>query len=82
MDLDNDDTKHQSSGDIEDWIKESRQRHYVNLSIEHGLTIEEIQKIHESTLGKLASVEPKFQMYIGIALPKAIDDYKKGQSIE
>lgn len=82
MVLDNDDMKHQSSGDIEDWIKDSRQQHYADLAIKHGLTIEEIQKIHESTLGKLASVEPKFQMYIGIALPKAIDDYKKGQSIE
>jgi len=82
MDLDNEDMQHQSSGDIEDWIKESRQRLYADLAIEHGLTIEEIQKIHESTLGKLASVEPKFQMFIGIALPKAIEHYKKGQSIE
>ena len=71
-----------SSGELPDWITEIRQQHYSKLAREHGLTFDEIQKIHEATLEKLASIEPKFQMYIGIALPKAIEEYKKHKSIK
>ena len=71
-----------SPGELANWIKEIRQKHYTELAREHSLTVEEIQKIHESTLEKLASIEPKFQMYIEIALPKAIEEYKNGKSIE
>ena len=72
----------ESSGELPDWISEIRQEHYAKLAQEHRLTEVEIQRIHEATLQKLASIEPKFQMYIEIALPKAIEEYKKGELIK
>lgn len=72
----------ESSGNLPDWISEIRQEHYAKLAQEHRLSVDEIQRIHEATLQKLASIEPKFQMYIEIALPKAIEEYKKGELTE
>lgn len=71
-----------SSDALANSIHEIRQKYYTKLAQEHGLTVDEIQRIHEATLQKLASIEPKFQMYIEIALPKAIEEYKKGELIE
>lgn len=82
MNLDSEQPKGDSSSDLPDWVSEIRQQHYEKLAQEHGLTVGEIQKIHESTLKQLASIEPKFKMYIQIALPKAIEEYKKSKSIE
>jgi len=45
-----------SSDELANSIKEIRQKYYTELALEHGLTVKEIQKIHESTLERLASV--------------------------
>jgi hypothetical protein len=74
--------KDESSAGIADSIQEIRQEHYAKLAREHSLTVVEIQEIHESTLARLASAAPKFQMYIEIALPKAIEEYKNGKLLE
>lgn len=62
-------------------ITEIRQKNYAELAAKHGLTAGEIQRIHESTLEKLASIEPKYKMFIMIALPAAIERYKREKEI-
>ena len=82
MNQDSEKVKDEASAEIGDWIQEIRQKHYAELAREHGLTVDEIQEIHETTLERLASAAPKFQMYIEIALPRAIEEYKNGKSLE
>jgi len=81
-DYENEELMIESSDELAKSIKEIRQKHYTELALKHGLTAKEIQTIHESTLERLASIEPKFQMYIEIALPKAIEEYKQNKLIE
>ena len=58
-------------------IQQIRAEYFKVLAIEHNLTIEEIQKIHEETLGKLTKIEPKGAMVMNIAFPAAIKNYKE-----
>ena len=65
--------------DLESWIREVRKKYYQDLASIHGLTVKEIQDIHERTLEKLSRIEPRNQMFIEIVLPKAIEDYKNSK---
>jgi hypothetical protein len=56
-------------------IQQIRADYFKELAIEHHLTIEEIQKIHEETLTKLTKTESKGAMFMNIAFPAAIKNY-------
>jgi len=58
-------------------IQQIRADYFRELAIEHNLTIEEIQKIHKETLDKLTETESKFAMFMNVAFPAAIKNYKE-----
>jgi len=58
-------------------IQQIRADYFNELAIEHNLTIEEIQKIHKETLDKLTKNESKHAMFMNVAFPAAIKNYKE-----
>jgi broad specificity polyphosphatase/5'/3'-nucleotidase SurE len=58
-------------------IQQIRADYFKELASEHNLTIEEIQKIHKDTLAKLTKTESKGAMFMNIAFPAAIKNYKE-----
>ena len=58
-------------------IQQIRADYFKELAIEHNLTIEELQKIHKETLAKLTRTESKSAMFMNIAFPAAIKNYKE-----
>lgn len=60
-----------------DNVLQIRDDYFKALAIEHNLTIEEIQKIHEATIAKLTKTETKGAMFMNLAFPAAIKNYKE-----
>ena len=58
-------------------IQQIRADYFKDLAIEHDLAIEEIQQIHEETLAKLTKTQSKGAMFMNIAFPAAIKNYKE-----
>jgi len=57
-----------------------RADYFQKLAIEHDLTIDEIQKIHDETYLKLTRLEAKGAMLMNIAFPAALKHYKENQA--
>lgn len=63
--------------ELPEFIKESRATYYIKLAKEYGLSVKEVQEVHESLIAKIKEVDPSYLKYIQFALPNALFDFKK-----
>jgi hypothetical protein len=68
-----------TAGESPNDINNIRAEYFQTLALEHELSIKEIHQIYEETLAKLTKRESKGAMFMNVAFPAAINDYKQNR---